>query len=188
MALLVNLISKHDSDRNIFARFTSTKTLLNPGHQTNSKTLQRTANTLEKNETCGAQEWKFQPNMPARRLHWQNWHGTITQSGFNAYWSQAERAKSATTELQCFSNLNSQSHAQKKSTWHQMYCNDSHVSLQTWFACSCFWFWTKKIRLQRHGQILHWINTHFEKKTHVNFQICCILACVSNRVRSKIVN
>lgn len=26
------------------------------------------------------------------------------------------------------------------------------------------WFWTKKIRLQRHGQILHWINTQFEKK------------------------
>ena len=161
---------------------------IHQGHQTNSKTLLRTANTLEKNETCGAQEWKFQPNMPARRLHWQNWHGTITQSGFNAYWSQAERAKSATTELQCFSNLNSQSHAQKKTHGTKCIAMTVMSPFKHGLPFHVLWFWTKKIRLQRHGQILHWINTQFEKKTHVNFQICCILACVSNRVRFKIVN
>lgn len=60
-----------------------------------------------------------------------------------------------------------------------MYCNDGHFSLQTWFAFSWSWFWTKKVRLQRHGQISPWIDTLFDFY-HVNSQICFILACRAN--------
>ena len=151
MALLVNLISKHENDHNIFARFTSTKDSFEAIEATKHQSFTTHGKHTQKNKTCCAQEWKFQPSMPARRLHWQNWHGTITQSGFNAYWSQSERAKSVATcvELQCEIWIRNHMH-KKKSTWQQVYCNDGHFSLQTWFAFSWSWFWTKKVRLQRH--------------------------------------